>query len=142
MASGARKGSSDAAPAGYTSAHRVPTDSSYYSFDGTPWNGKFDSHSQTWMYAREATQQQAILPANYKARPYPSTYGNIEELPLSTPGARRQATSRQLWLHHPLVPGRATTWGQKGTPRGPVSGNKLLSKYATGSVGFLTLSDL
>ncbi|KAI0378643.1 hypothetical protein F5Y04DRAFT_261263 [Hypomontagnella monticulosa] len=96
----------DSAPPGYTPAHRVPTDSSYYSFDGNPWNNK-DPDSQTWMYAREARQQQDGVPAG-KRLPYPSRFGNGEVLPLSTPGTSKHGRSE--WLHHPLIPGRSNTW--------------------------------
>ncbi|OTA62098.1 hypothetical protein K449DRAFT_465496 [Hypoxylon sp. EC38] len=108
MTTKSTSGGSGPAPLGYTPAHRVPTDSSYYSFDGTPWDNR-DPNSQTWMYARDARQQQSGLPAG-KARPYPSPFKNGERLPLSTPGSIPRNKPNPEWLHHPLIPGRTTTW--------------------------------
>ncbi|KAI1404939.1 hypothetical protein F4819DRAFT_68116 [Hypoxylon fuscum] len=67
-------------PAGYSPLRRRPTDSSYYDFNGTPWDNQ-DPDSQDWIYASEARQQQATVPVG-TARPYPSAFRNGEDLPL------------------------------------------------------------
>lgn len=90
-----------------------------YSFNGIPWNDR-DVNSQTWMYASETRQQQAGVPAG-RARPYPSLFGNGEGLPLSTPGSDLRPNRGKEWLHHPLTPGRASTWtSASGVPPGGV----------------------
>ncbi|VUC27143.1 unnamed protein product [Clonostachys rosea] len=115
---------------------RSPTASSYYDFDGMPWDGE---QGQSWMYAWHArAQQEGLLPSSQprssqptgfrsvarKAKTllgsphdpkYPSYYGNKgETLPLSTdseliphPTWRR---STKGWLHQPLIPGRTATF--------------------------------
>ncbi|KAI0105631.1 hypothetical protein F4776DRAFT_474219 [Hypoxylon sp. NC0597] len=72
------------------------------------------------MYARDARQQQSGLPAG-KARPYPSPFRNGEALPLLTPGSTPRNKHNPEWLHHPLIPGRTTTWDpQRDVNRGGV----------------------
>ncbi|KAI1772963.1 hypothetical protein F4818DRAFT_443848 [Hypoxylon cercidicola] len=89
-------------------------------FDGTPWDNR-DANAQTWMYAREARQQQADTIAGTRKHSYPSYYRNSEELPLSTPGTISPYNGRREWLHQPLVPGRETAWAPRtGTPKGAV----------------------
>ncbi|KAI6084751.1 hypothetical protein F4821DRAFT_166502 [Hypoxylon rubiginosum] len=121
MSSEYRRGSSSTAPPGHEPVHRVPTDSSYYSFNGTPYNDKI-ADSQTWMYAREARAQQAGLvsyqqPHNVR---YPSRFGNGEKLPFTTPGSyvtpRDQRNGIRAYLHHPLIPGRSETWAGEQRP--------------------------
>lgn len=108
MASGSGNGSSNQPPEGYSPPRRTPTDSSYYSFNGVPFDNQ-DQSSATWIYAREARQQQAGVPTS-QSRPYPSRFGNGENLPLTTPGSQLKPGRQKEWLHHPLTPNRSATW--------------------------------
>ncbi|KAI2778796.1 hypothetical protein F4815DRAFT_476675 [Daldinia loculata] len=120
--------SSSSAPPGHTPAHRIPTDSSYYSFNGNPWDRR-NPESQTWMYAREARQQQSGLPDG-QGVPYPSYFGNGERVSLSTPGSALAPSGRHGWLHHPLIPGRTTTW----TPGSNTRPGGVRSIYTDGNI--------
>lgn len=82
-----------------------------FSFDGIVANAK-DPASQTWIYAREAREQQAGVPDS-EAWPYPSVYYNNEPLALSTPGS--QSKNGRTWLHYPLIPGRSSSWSPDST---------------------------
>ncbi|KAI0481336.1 hypothetical protein GGR56DRAFT_629841 [Xylariaceae sp. FL0804] len=112
------------APPGHKTTKRVPTDSSYYDFDGVPWNRK-DPQSATWMYARDARAQQATCPPEPSWN-YPRHFANHDNLLLSTPGAPEQGASsgagqqsvKNSWLHHPLIPGAKTAY-QGGRPNAP-----------------------
>ncbi|ROV95289.1 hypothetical protein VPNG_08963 [Cytospora leucostoma] len=89
-------------------------------FNGNPSDQHDPWRSQTWMYARDARQQQAGVPAG-QALPYPSTFSNHEQLPLSTPGTYMGPRRGQEWLHYPLKPGRPATWTpSSGQPAGAV----------------------
>ncbi|KEZ41035.1 hypothetical protein SAPIO_CDS7072 [Scedosporium apiospermum] len=96
---------------------RTPTCSSYYDFNGVPWNGQ-DPNSKTWMYARDARQQQAGVPANAQP-PYPSYFGNRTNLPLNPPPSHIGRRGQPGWLHHPLIPDQTATW-TPGTSPGAV----------------------
>ena len=80
------------------------------------------------MYARDARQQQANVPAG-RRKPYPSTYGNFEELELSTPGSQLRPEYDREWLHHPLTPGQSATW----TSRSGIKAGAVRSIYTAGN---------
>ncbi|KAI1327340.1 hypothetical protein F5Y16DRAFT_399518 [Xylariaceae sp. FL0255] len=101
---------------------RIPTDSSFYDFNGVPCNDN-DPNSATWMYASDTRDQQKAL--LQQAQPpnsaYPSVYWNREKLPMSTPGSQlpQGNITRQGWMHHPLVPGSSTPYvSGSGRPGG------------------------
>ena len=72
------------------------------------------------MYARDAREQQANVPAGQR-KPYPSRYGNAERLDLSTPGSQLKPGARPAWLHQPLTPGQTAAWTPRsGNPIGAV----------------------
>ncbi|KAI1095016.1 hypothetical protein F5B19DRAFT_443049 [Rostrohypoxylon terebratum] len=83
MASSSNMGSnmpnSDQAPPGHTPARRAPTDSSYYDFDGVPYDAD-EPNSATWMYARDARAQQAGLATAQTKGKYPSKFRNFDKL--------------------------------------------------------------
>ncbi|KXJ90548.1 hypothetical protein Micbo1qcDRAFT_226545 [Microdochium bolleyi] len=137
-----RAGSGAQAPPGYSAAQRVqsspssfvptpvrriPTDSSYHSFDGVPWDDH-DPSSQTWMYASDAREQQSKIAAGPR-RPYPSRYGNSDDLPLTSPGMVPPKGGTPQWLHHPLIPGQQEIW----KPKGDKSRGAVRSFYTRGS---------
>lgn len=100
-------------------AHRVHTltgklTTLKHSFNGTPWNDK-DDESETWMRASDARHQQAGITAGYM-RPYPSPFGNKENLQFSSPGSSVMKDGSTGWLHNPLIPGQKETW-VKGSGR-------------------------
>ncbi|KAI0891788.1 hypothetical protein F4806DRAFT_481877 [Annulohypoxylon nitens] len=109
MASTSNTNNSDRAPPGHTPARRSPTDSSYYDFDGVPYDNE-KPNSATWMYARDARAQQAGIPtARMKSR-YPSKFRNSpDNVELSTPGTPGYKNNPE-WLHHPLIPGTTKTY--------------------------------
>ncbi|KAK3347172.1 hypothetical protein B0T25DRAFT_296016 [Lasiosphaeria hispida] len=93
-------------------SRRKPTSSSFYDFHGTRYNKKIPG-AQTWIYAREARQQQAtvhpdlVLTGRGK---YPSAFKNHDnELDLSTPGSAGPEGKTE-WVHQPLIPGRVEAW--------------------------------
>ncbi|KAK5991900.1 hypothetical protein PT974_05288 [Cladobotryum mycophilum] len=86
---------------------RTPTDSSYFSFKGVPYNGQ---GTPTWIYARDARRQvDTAKPLASKGMDaYPSRFDNFEGLPLQA-----DATI----IHIPLKPRSNKTWSP-GNPRG------------------------
>ncbi|KAK5661072.1 hypothetical protein OQA88_10962 [Cercophora sp. LCS_1] len=99
---------------------RVPTDSSFYDFHGTRYSAKIPD-AQTWIYAREARQQQATVDPNLVRNgkdkiKYPSLFNNYDnKLSLSTPGSL-EPNGRTAWVHQPLIPGQVTAWNGECAP--------------------------
>ena len=117
---------------------RVPTDSSFvrfnhrrssnqdanlvtqYDFHGTRYSAKIPD-AQTWIYAREARQQQATVDPNLVRNgkdeiKYPSFFNNYDnKLNLSTPGSLKP-NGRNAWVHQPLIPGQVTAWNGECAP--------------------------
>ncbi|KAK0708448.1 hypothetical protein B0H67DRAFT_672471 [Lasiosphaeris hirsuta] len=96
------------------SSNSRKTNSSYYCFNGVPYNQQAPG-AQTWMYAEEARRQQAkvelekLLEGRQKPR-YPSSFWNHQkEVTLSTPGSVGPH-GKTVWEHHPLIPGQNEPW--------------------------------
>ncbi|KAI0532051.1 hypothetical protein GGR58DRAFT_523600 [Xylaria digitata] len=118
--------SEGSAPPGYTVPHRVPTNSSYYSFNGDTWDD--NPNSSTYAKAAEFRAQQANAPPHQQA-PYPSYFRNGEGLSLSTPGSIIRPGHGNEWVHHPLTPGQTTTW----TPQSGIARGAIRSVYTAGA---------
>ncbi|KAF5010628.1 hypothetical protein FDECE_3230 [Fusarium decemcellulare] len=84
------------------------SDSSYYDLPGLRPD-KDNPKAKALIYAREARSQQAGLPPGTVQR-YPSYFGNLEKLNLSTPGSIFGSNRAPGYLHHPLMPGQTATW--------------------------------
>ncbi|KAH6651647.1 hypothetical protein BKA67DRAFT_537509 [Truncatella angustata] len=86
---------------GYRPPARVPTNSSYYSWNGTPDLSNLTGNP--WMHAHHIVAQVVAAPS--PTRPYPSRYGNHENQPLqSTPPLH----------HYPLQ--KSGTWSLGTSP--------------------------
>ncbi|KAJ8128629.1 hypothetical protein O1611_g5005 [Lasiodiplodia mahajangana] len=97
------------------------TQSSYYDFRGVHWD-KSNANSATYMRAREARAQQQGLTPGRMVKPYPSLFHNRERLALTTPGSSQLSDGGKVWAHHPLIPGRTTTWSRSEKERGDGKG--------------------
>ncbi|KAK5626033.1 hypothetical protein RRF57_001749 [Xylaria bambusicola] len=89
-----------------------------YDLNGTSWDSKH-ANGQTWIYAREVRAQQAKAPLESPKRAkYPSKFANLENLPLTTPGKPTpNGRTAAEWLHHPMIPGTATTYSDMSRSR-------------------------